>query len=323
MDGAGRGKRTRLPKKSYNEEAEPSSTEWLDLTADNDEEIPTIKNKRARKTRAASHSKSPAQQRVDRLGKSVRYAANPSQQAQERMDRTKPGSGHTMFLLERKGNSDTDSGPSEEFTVLGVTNNVYTVKIGLSPSCSCPDAAKGGRLCKHHFFCMLRVLKLPEDDPRVWQRGLLPEEVEDILMSDRQQGHTDSAVMAAKSLRNRYKELTGASASKAGHQSHDGQRPVEGDCPICCDELKADSAKLEEKLCWCASCGNNVHAECFKRWAGQKGSAVTCVYCRAPWLDGVTGKGPATPESTYVNLNPGSTGPDLYSLYGDTARWIR
>ena len=33
------------------------------------------------------------------------------------------GSGHTMFLLERKGNSDTDSGPSEEFTVLGVTNN--------------------------------------------------------------------------------------------------------------------------------------------------------------------------------------------------------
>ncbi len=28
-----------------------------------------------------------------------------------------------MFLLERKGNSDTDSGPSEEFTVLGVTNN--------------------------------------------------------------------------------------------------------------------------------------------------------------------------------------------------------
>ena len=56
-----------MPKKSYNEEAEPSSTEWLDLTADNDEEIPTIKNKRARKTRAASHSKSPAQQRVDRL----------------------------------------------------------------------------------------------------------------------------------------------------------------------------------------------------------------------------------------------------------------
>ena len=28
-----------------------------------------------------------------------------------------------MFLLERKGTSDTDSGPSEEFTVLGVTNN--------------------------------------------------------------------------------------------------------------------------------------------------------------------------------------------------------
>lgn len=57
------------------------------------------------------------------------------------------------------------------------------------------------------------------------------------------------------------------------------------------NNVQADSAKVEEKLCWCASCGNNVHAECFKRWAGQKGSTVTCVYCRAPWLDGVTGKG--------------------------------
>ena len=33
------------------------------------------------------------------------------------------GSGHNMFLLERKGNLDADSAPSEEFTVLGVTNN--------------------------------------------------------------------------------------------------------------------------------------------------------------------------------------------------------
>ena len=49
--------------------------------------------------------------------------------------------------------------------------------------------------------------------------------------------------LAAESLRNKYKTLTGAAASDAGHQSHDGQRQVEGDCPICCDELKVRLAK--------------------------------------------------------------------------------
>ena len=65
MDGAGRGKRARMPKKRNKEEAEPSSTDWLDLTGESDEEVQTIPRKRAKQSRAAAKSKSPAQQRVD------------------------------------------------------------------------------------------------------------------------------------------------------------------------------------------------------------------------------------------------------------------
>lgn len=35
-------------------------------------------------------------------------------------------------------------------------------------------------------------------------------------------------------------------------------------------------------------CGNNMHKLCFGRWADQKrrsGGTVTCVYCRAAWVD--------------------------------------
>jgi hypothetical protein len=38
---------------------------------------------------------------------------------------------------------------------------------------------------------------------------------------------------------------------------------------------------------WCkSSCGNNMHKQCFDKWAAAKrgnGQPVTCVYCRAVW----------------------------------------
>jgi len=44
-----------------------------------------------------------------------------------------------------------------------------------------------------------------------------------------------------------------------------------------------------ELLVWCkASCGNNIHKQCFDKWAAAKrgnGQQVTCVYCRAAWPD--------------------------------------
>lgn len=57
---------------------------------------------------------------------------------------------------------------------------VYEVRVGRFPSCTCPDAAIRGNLCKHYLYVMIRVLRLKDDDPLVWQRALLTSEAEEV-----------------------------------------------------------------------------------------------------------------------------------------------
>lgn len=76
----------------------------------------------------------------------------------------------------------SENGPVEKFSVLGATANVYSVSVGRHPSCSCPDFQKGN-VCKHYLFVMLRVLRLSESDPLVWQKALLKSEVLHTLIS--------------------------------------------------------------------------------------------------------------------------------------------
>lgn len=63
------------------------------------------------------------------------------------------------------------------------------------------------------------------------------------------------------------------------------RKPIEGDCPICFNEMEAQG----EAIVWCkAACGQNIHKECFEMWAATKrrqgtGVEVTCPYCRSLW----------------------------------------
>lgn len=60
---------------------------------------------------------------------------------QERADRVRL---QRFFCVDRQRTSPI----SEQFSVLGSTGNLYTVKVGHLPSCDCPDGAKGNH-CKH------------------------------------------------------------------------------------------------------------------------------------------------------------------------------
>lgn len=67
-----------------------------------------------------------------------------------------------------------------------------------------------------------------------------------------------------------------------------------------CTIVQADAKQAKDKVVWCASCCNNVHAECFQRWSASKaqnGGRVTCVYCRAPWVDGAHPAGGLLPNN--------------------------
>lgn len=39
-----------------------------------------------------------------------------------------------------------------------------------------------------------------------------------------------------------------------------------------------------DDVIWCkGACGNNIHRECFEKWAKSKPGEVICVYCRTQW----------------------------------------
>lgn len=55
-----------------------------------------------------------------------------------------------FFVLDRQ-RVGTDDCPGETVELTGSTGNVYTVNIGLKPTCNCPHAGKGHQ-CKHLVF---------------------------------------------------------------------------------------------------------------------------------------------------------------------------
>lgn len=275
---------------------------------------------------AAGAGKKQAKEKPEKRG--AIYRKKPSQDTLDRMDRALPNSGHRMFLIERKmlRSLGHASGPAEEYAVLGATGNVYKVVIDRSPTCTCPDFQLRRTVCKHQLFVTLRVLRIAQDNPVVWQRGLLTSEVQQMLggqLSQRAAPGVAGDVQADRALVQQYKQATGK--AKAGAEPAETvQRPLEGaECGICFDDLHACDAPL---VVFCQSCGNNVHASCFSRWRASQGSSVTCVYCRAPWKDAAGARAGPSGEG-YLNLASHSAahaGADtsLGALYPGSWMWL-
>lgn len=55
-----------------------------------------------------------------------------------------------MFVVSRS-RVGTGEVPEEVIEIAGSTGNMYSVHIGLSPSCTCPDHQKGNQ-CKHIIY---------------------------------------------------------------------------------------------------------------------------------------------------------------------------
>lgn len=107
------------------------------------------------------------------------------------------------------------------------------------------------------------------------------------------------------------------------------QRELSGDCPICYEAMAGEDGKPRETVVFCKSCGNNVHRDCFEKWSRSKqgtGGKVTCIYCRANWLDHGSTNAKAA-DGAYVNLASYSEAharqdTSLQSLYPETWEWI-
>ena len=64
-----------------------------------------------------------------------------------------------------------------DFKVLGSTANVYTVTLDFRPTCDCPNFKNKKDICKHIFFVLLKVVRLPEDSSILYQKAYLSNEL--------------------------------------------------------------------------------------------------------------------------------------------------
>lgn len=130
--------------------------------------------------------------------------------------------------------------------------------IARQPTCDCPHA-RAGNQCKHTLFVLDKVLRAKYE--HVYQLALLSSELRDIFAA----------------APNPVKD-------KGGDQLDKRRKAIDGDCPICFEEMETGSGK--EALVWCkAACGQNIHKQCFDMWASTKRSSgkITCPYCRSNW----------------------------------------
>jgi hypothetical protein len=211
----------------------------------------------------------------------------------------------TVLSRERCGSDDV---PEEKVVMAGSTGNVYTQRIGLVPSCDCPHAMKGNQ-CKHIISVMVKVLKAPEHI--AYQLALTTAELREVLKNA--------------------PPIPGVETDpKDAHGEQDGNRkPIEGECPICYDDLEPGG----DTIVYCkASCGNNVHKGCMQKWISMSRGKATCPYCRATWAaeDGFDGKignidlkGVELNDDGYANVagQLGLSGQRDYSTYHPF--WVR
>ncbi|KAI9680577.1 MAG: hypothetical protein M1817_004017 [Caeruleum heppii] len=208
------------------------------------------------------------------------FRKKPSGAFQERYERVLT---QRMFVIDRV-RTGTEDVPEETFDMAGTTGNIYSVHISQRPTCTCPDHRQKGNLCKHIIYVLVNVLKAPQH--LQYQVALLSTELREIFAN----------APAAPGAR----PGGPIDDERAGHR-----KPVEGDCPICVLEFEPD----KEEIVWCkAACGNNIHKECFQRWAASKaGEVVKCVFCRTIWqgdeesIKKISKTGPKNADG-YVNV---------------------
>ncbi|RXW14068.1 hypothetical protein EST38_g11788 [Candolleomyces aberdarensis] len=237
--------------------------------------------------------------------RAARFKAACPQNIMDRLERVRT---QTFFMVDRRRN---DGELREEFSVLGSTGNVYTITIGTTPKCNCPDAGKGNH-CKH-IVPQSSNLWYQKYEPSSLQtisllisitsftRALLTSELETIFAN---------APAAPNAVTNRrvqevYARATGKASEPASATPDSKKIPEEeDDCPICYETMY--QAK-EDKLVWCEECGNALHKECFAQWratSSRAGKELTCVYCRSKWVvaGASSAGGAAMKAGGYLNL---------------------
>ncbi|KAJ3016865.1 UNVERIFIED_CONTAM: hypothetical protein HDU68_011976 [Siphonaria sp. JEL0065] len=148
-----------------------------------------------------------------------------------------------------------------DYKVISSTQGAaYTCSLKKDPECECVDW-EVGKNCKHLLFVLLKVLKRDPSDPLVYQKSLLQEELEDIFRVGRQ--YDPIYLYQQTRLRSESKDLP-------------VRVPIKDDSCALCYETFIDG----DDTIWCqASCGGNIHKECWAAWKRAAHKAMIMIRC--------------------------------------------
>lgn len=150
------------------------------------------------------------------------------------------------------------------------------VTLGDPSACTCTTYMKEHELCIHILWVVLKLFKIPAENPISWQGSLVEREIQQIVKSRES--------TRAQAQRNSNSD-TSSSKTAAANQNNENviePRPIEeGDCcPICQDQMTRS-----QHLTYCRySCGHSIHSRCMKIWADHQlsqGTSILCPMCRA------------------------------------------
>ncbi len=191
------------------------------------------------------------------------------------------------------------------FILKNTSDTIFKVVIGDPQMCTCGGGLARGKLCHHILFIMLKVLRIPKDNPLSWQLSLMDTEVDQVLSGDlvkrsssSNQGN-GSCIRLHPFLRKGHglKRSSKVSSSSSLDKNDDSspkamisvQRKTLADDSICCicqDEMTEEDME-NDILCYCeALCGANFHRQCFRMYATYNRSekrSILCPLCRSKW----------------------------------------
>eukprot|EP00742_Colponemidia_sp_Colp-10_P007650 GILJ01008245.1.p1 GENE.GILJ01008245.1~~GILJ01008245.1.p1 ORF type:complete len:636 (+),score=65.69 GILJ01008245.1:75-1982(+) len=177
-----------------------------------------------------------------------------------------------FFLLQ-------ELGPTS-FILRDEANHKFKVSIGNQHKCSCGGGTK--EHCIHTVFVLLKLLRIPSDNPLAWQLSFIEAEITQIMTQrfDRRSNPRKPKALEHESETQVKTEL----GRKVCRQS------IEEDptCPICQEEMLDEAS-----LTYCKTgCGHNIHTQCMKIWADHRnsiGEGITCPLCRHDWGESAHG----------------------------------
>lgn len=104
-----------------------------------------------------------------------RFRSKCPQKVAERIVRAK----QEKLVVLKQGH--VSSNYSCRFKISGSTGNVYKVKIGKVPTCTCPDFEKREDACKHTLFVLLKIIGVDVNDGLLYQKAFTINELKTLF----------------------------------------------------------------------------------------------------------------------------------------------